>query len=242
MVLILTATVHPAEGVFNLSIKDKDERCRQYKEALTYYIENVPGIKMVFCDNSDMDVSEFDDMKELSLKNKCNLEILTFKGNVQETINKGKGYGESEIVTYALRNSRLIREDKDKFFIKVTGRLILTNLAKQMQRFNNNIIYINSTVDGNGNLTADTRTFAMNTDNYSIHFETAGRFVDDKKGVFIERVFYNTIRKFTLYTRNMPYYPRILGCSGSNGYQYSYKEWKCRIKDFLSGFNYYGVR
>ena len=242
MVLILTATVHPAEGVFNLSVKDKEERCRQYKQALKYYIENVPGIKVVFCDNSDMNVSEFDDVIKLGQKSDCQLEILTFEGNVQETLKKGKGFGECEIINYALKNSRLIADDTDHFFIKVTGRLILTNLAKQIKGFKNNDIYINSTVDGDGKAIADTRTFAMNTEKYRNYFETAGELVDDQNGVFLERIYYNTILGSSLETRNMPYFPRIIGISGSNGYQYSYKEWKCKVKDILSRFNHYGVK
>ncbi len=242
MVLILTATVQPSNEVYNLALKDADERCRQYKEALTYYIDNNPKINIVFCDNSDIDISEFEDIKELSIKNNCNLEILTFKGNVQETINKGKGFGESEILSYALRNSKLIKEDKDKFFIKVTGRLVLTNLAKQMKRFNNNIMYINSSIDGIGRTIADTRTFAMSTDCYHKYFEKSGQLVDDQNGMFLEVIYYETIMKFALMTRNMPYYPRIVGKSGSGGYQYSFKEWKCKVKDLLSIFNHYGVK
>lgn len=242
MVLILTATVHPADGVFGLTVSDAAERCRQYKEALQYYIENIPGINIVFCDNSDMDISQFDDMVKLSLENNCRLEILSFKGDVQETLKKGKGYGESEIITYALRHSKLVKEDKDKFFVKVTGRLILTNLAKMMPRFNNFIIYINTSIDGYNRTIADTRAFAMNTDYYSMLFETAGRHVDDQNGLFLEKIYYDTIRKYTMPTRNMPYYPRIIGVSGSSGYQYTYKEWKCRIKDLLSRFNHYGIR
>ncbi len=242
MVLILTATIRPANGVFNLSLKDENERCKQYKDALIYYIKNIPGIKIVLCDNSDTDISEFDDIFRLSQENNCQFEILSFKGNIQETVKRGKGFGESEIVTYALENSKLLQEDIDNYFVKVTGRLILTNLAKQMQSFNREIIYINSSIDGNGRTIADTRTFAMNTDSYNKYFKDAGAFVDDHNDVFLESIFYDRIQKFSLVTRNMPYYPRIVGISGSNGYQYSYTEWKCKIKDILSKFNHYGVK
>ncbi|WP_155244392.1 hypothetical protein [Butyrivibrio fibrisolvens] len=54
-------------------------------------------------------------------------------------------------------------------------------------------------------------------------FETAGRHVDDQNGLFLEKIYYDTIRKYTMPTRNMPYYPRIIGVLGSSGYQYTYK-------------------
>lgn len=255
MVFLHTATVNPSNRVSDLAVNSADDRLKQYRDSLEFCINNIPSVKMVFCDNSGFDTSEMNDLVTLAKEKGCLIELLSFKGNTEETVRHGKGYGESEIVSYALSNSRLIREDNDQYYIKMTGRLFVDNIASIITKIQKSIIksridqasardtvFINATDDGKGAIVADTRIYSMSIDTYKKYWANAGEQVDDSKGDYLERVFINTIRQNGLKSRNLPEFPRITGVSGSNGYQYSYNEFKCRIKDILSVFNYYGIR
>ena len=101
-------------------LTDVSERLKQYIECIEFYLCKTSINKIVFCENSNY---KFDSraLYELAKKNNKLLEILQFNGNYSQIVDRGKGYGEGEIIEYALQNSKLFLQSK--YFVKVTGRL-----------------------------------------------------------------------------------------------------------------------
>lgn len=103
------------------ALSDKEERKKQYLNAINYYIRNT-RYPIVFTENSETDISI---LFEDAIKS-GRLECLSFKGNNAKE--KGKGYGECEIIQYTLDNSKVVQSNNDKRIAKITGRLIIKNI------------------------------------------------------------------------------------------------------------------
>ena len=108
-------------------LQDAQIRKDQYIDALKYYLGLHRG-KIVFAENSNTNIS---DLFEKEVANNL-IEFLTFKGNEFDP-ELGKGYGEAEIIEYAINHSRFIRESD--YIIKVTGRLIPQNFHQLLVDF-----------------------------------------------------------------------------------------------------------
>ena len=126
-VILLTGCVSP-NGMIYTKLQDSNIRLNQYIKAIFWYLDNV-NIPVVFVENTNYDL--FDDVPDL--KERKNFEYLTFNGNEYDKT-KGKGYGEGQILKHALSNSKLIKEDT--IIIKITGRLILSNIVDLIYDYN----------------------------------------------------------------------------------------------------------
>ena len=237
MVIIVTATIAPKANMHQLVLKDKDQRLQQYKNALNSIMDARPDAKIVFCDNSGFGTDGFEEEKADAKDKGIQLEILSFPGDSDAVIRQGKGYGEGEIISHVLSESKLMRNEQ--YLIKITGRLRVDNIADLVSRVNQDRVYFNIPNIHKKDL-FDTRIYAMPVKTYKEYFETAYKKVDDNQGYYIEHAFTDVIFENKLKVRNFPRYPRIVGESGSGGAQYTYTEWKSKIRDILSVFNVYG--
>ena len=117
-IILLTACVNP-EGMSSTKLQDTGVRLEQYKKALTFYLSETP-YKILFVENSSCDFSnEFS-----TYINDGRLEYITFTGN-NYNLSLGKGYGEAQILLYAIENSSLLKNAST--IIKITGRIIVEN-------------------------------------------------------------------------------------------------------------------
>jgi hypothetical protein len=130
--MLITGTIKPDSNVPFLQLQDKDERLKQYLWALNYLLRKGRNINVVFCDNSGQKCP--DEIIQLAEKNKVKFEWLTFEGDTEKVVKYGKGFGEIEIINYALENSELIRECN--YFIKLTGRIIVRNINMVLNSMN----------------------------------------------------------------------------------------------------------
>ena len=237
MIIIITATIAPGKDVGQLTIRDENERLNQYIQALEKTIKFKPNAKIVFCDNSGYDTNAFDNVRKLAEENDVRLEIMSFKGDSKKVAERGKGYGEGEIVKYVLENSHLaVGED---YMIKITGRLVVDNISIIVNEAKKNRIYFNVPNLHRKDI-LDTRLYAMPKDIFDQYFSNGYKNVNDKVGYYLEKVYKDIVLENNLRTRNFPKYPRIVGKSGTGGIDYEYSEWKSVIKDYLSIFNIYG--
>ena len=79
MLLIITATINPPSQDY-LKINSIDERIRQYKDSLNYFINSGAFGRIIFCDNSGY-LSEndiFREETEIAGKKSIELEVLSF--------------------------------------------------------------------------------------------------------------------------------------------------------------------
>ena len=119
MVILLTGCINP-NGMILTSLNDKEIRKQQYVDAIKFYLSHTK-YPIVFAENSGTDISDFF-QTDIHIGR---LEIICFNGNQNK--DKGKGYGEAEIIQYALDNSKYLQAKAKQQIVKITGRLIVRN-------------------------------------------------------------------------------------------------------------------
>lgn len=214
-VLLVTGCVKPVEGQAYLVLKDADERLRQYREGLRYYLENTGFKRIVFCENSNCRF-EFSDLECVANNQGKELEILSFCGNTEETRIRGKGFGEGEIVAYALEHSRYA--ESIRHFVKVTGRLIVRNLEDIRTRLDSSRFYINRLLIRNNPNVLDTRLYAIPAKMYKRCFQALHKNVTVE--YTLEQSFMDCVRKNEIQYRCFPHYPLFQGMCGGDGMGY----------------------
>ncbi|SEG15587.1 hypothetical protein SAMN02910276_02010 [Butyrivibrio sp. Su6] len=237
MVIIVTGTISPSKDVMNLVLTDYKDRFEQYILCLRKMIEAKPAAKIVFCDNSGFGTDDFAEILRLAKERNVEMEVLSFEGDSAAVLKHGKGYGEGEIMKYVLENSKLA--ENDDYLIKITGRLIVDNIADIVKKVDRRRIYFNIPNIHRKDI-YDTRLYAMPISVFKGYFIEEYCKVDDDRGYILECVYRDAVLSNKLTSHNFPCYPRIVGQSGSGGGRYEYTEWKSRIRDALSILNFYG--
>lgn len=239
MLAIITGTIRPDSGMGGVALNNENERLLQYKKSMEFFIKSKAFEKIIFCENSNFGLEEFQEVKQLANQMHISLELLSFQGNLEKANLQGKGYGEGEILNYIIDNSSLIKGED--YFIKITGRLVIDNIAKIVSLVDKRNTYFNIP-----NLSRkefyDTRVYGMPIDQFINCFLYSYLGVNDEKGIFLEHRYTDIISINNISIKNFPRYPRIKGISGTLGIEYTYKEWKCKIKDMISRFNAYTIR
>lgn len=196
-------------------LTDVSERLKQYIECIEFYLGKTGIKKIVFCENSNY---KFDSraLYEMAKKNNKFFELLQFSGNYSQIVARGKGYGEGEIIEYAIENSKLLLNSK--YFVKVTGRLIISNIDILYKRIDSDRAYFNCNLYYYPSI--DTKIYGMPIDLYKDTFLKAYCDVDDKENNYIESIFYNIIKKKHIKVFNFHKCPVFEGISGSSGFNY----------------------
>ena len=206
VILLLTGCINP-NGMPFTQLTDTSERQKQYVDAIHFYISNT-DCKVVFCENSNTDIS--------SLINNTNdrLEALTFPGNQDKQ--RGKGYGEAEIIEYALSHSSFILEDC--IIIKITGRLFVNNICQIIDSLKYEEDFVTCLFHSNLKF-ADSRIFCGTTAFFREFLKNKDQ-INDSKDIFFEHVLASTVvespYRFIPFTEE----PLISGISGSTGEEY----------------------
>lgn len=213
-VLLLTGTIKPFEGIPYLKIKDYETRKKQYLETIHYYVKNRVSNNIVFCENSNENLDkELTPIKLLAQKNSIKFEHITFQGS-KKTIKFGKSYGESEIIDYAMSNSSLMK--KNKYFIKVTGRIIITNITLLrliIKDYKSYFLTYGDTVLNN----VDTRCFCMPIDVYKRHFANIYLKRNVKTETSIEQLYAEEMKAGYINLSSIPIRLNYTGVSGGQG-------------------------
>lgn len=212
-VLLITGCISPTEGVPFLKLGQENVRRDQYLESIEYYLRFTNIQKIVYCDNSDAE--EDPDLVRLAKQCRKQFEWLSFSGDNKEVVQRGKGYGEGEIISFALEHSRLLQEST--YFYKVTGRVKVRNfnLLLLMTSGKHSYFQINSA----DNL--DTRFYGIPISTYRDVFLNAYKNVRDRDGVYLEHVFAEAANEHMLRWRLFPLVPNLQGFSGSTGEMYN---------------------
>lgn len=121
--MLLTATIEVGETP-NVVRADVDIRFGDYVTSLRKWLKQSRFKKIVFVENSGFDARLISESIS-SVVTDADIEILSFDGSDYEPA-LGKGYGEKEIIKYAMSNSRLL--DQCDGFVKVNGRYFVAQL------------------------------------------------------------------------------------------------------------------
>ena len=219
--LLITSSVN-ISAQFTVLV-NAGEREKQYIDSLLFFITKSEFTKIVVCDNSGYRYPA--NIYDSSLANNKQLELLSFSGNNLLVSTYGKGYGEGEIIEYAVKHSELLKGIQG--FFKVTGRLKVSNV--------NNII---NSVDLKKNYfmpmslrpmflrpaiikdSFDTRFYYTTKWLYEKYLRQVYQQSDDSKGMYLEKVYYNSITSAGVKTAWFRPIPVIEGISGSTGKAY----------------------
>lgn len=239
MLGIITGTIKPSAQIGQLVVRDEKERLKQYKEGLNSLLDLGTFSKLVFCENSNYGTEELQFLSETAQEKGIELELLSFQGDTENICIHGKGYGEGEIMEYVFSNSRLI--SGETYFVKITGRLKVDNGKELVNQLLENRTYFNIPNRTIKNF-YDTRIYGMPVQQFKELFLHAYHRVMDGEGTFLEIVYTRILQDNDIKVYNFPRYPRIKGVSGSEGIEYDYTEWKCKIRDMLSLANVYTIK
>ncbi len=227
VVILLTACVNP-NGMAFTKIQDCQTRLNQYKEALTWYLENT-NEKIVFVENTMCDFSnEFSGYIDSG-----RLEYITFNGNNYDRA-FGKGYGEAIIIKTALDKSKFLSLSDN--LIKITGRLIIRNIYNIiLQVKSTNIVYANSNIV-NGHALCHSAVFIAPKAFLKNYFIKGINFLNDSNGYYFEHLLYDSMIKWKMNGGIHSDFKSPLlidGVSGSTGKRYLKSKRCIRMKSYI---------
>lgn len=239
MLAIITGTIRPSIQMNQLTLRDENERLRQYEDSIYFLLDSRAFSKIIFCENSGYGIEKFAHLPEIAQKKDIELELLSYQGNEKKACIHGKGYGEGEIMDYVFSHSKIARTEP--YFVKITGRLKVNNIEDIVTRIDKEKTYFNIPNRTRRDI-YDTRIYGMPVSQFKTCFLNGYEQVMDEQGIFLETVYTGILKDNKIKVTNFPRYPRIVGISGSGGIVYSYTEWKCRVRDVLSRMNFYRIK
>jgi hypothetical protein len=130
--LLLTSSVIPVDLSGNLN--DPSVRMMHTIESISEWLKIDPHIEIVICDGSGFD---FSDTVQINFPS-ANIECIFFNNDVEQIKIHGKGYGEGEIIRYAIEHSELFK--KSEVFIKCTAKLWVANFHQCLLQWNEQFI------------------------------------------------------------------------------------------------------
>ncbi len=230
-VLVITGSINITPYIIpTTSLTDLNIRLEQYLKSIEYAIENYHEIThIVFCENTDYNFDYSFLYRKANQHNKT-FELLSFKGSYPIIQKQGKGYGEGEIIQYAINNSLYLK--KSSFFFKLTGRLVIKNMDKIINSTKSDCAFemIPSYIYNNSKNYVSTTFYKVNKSLYINVLSDAYKDVNDFKENYLENIFFERLKDLNLTSFNIP--PHISGQSGSSGKYYDLN-FKSRIKQIV---------
>ncbi len=220
-------------------VSDPIDRSEQYFLATAKWLLEPSISQVVFCENTGH--SNF--LAPLQLLAKeigKRLELLVFKGDQEKIKKYGKGYGEGEIISYALANSQILQSGN--FFLKINGRLYVDNFAYLATCLNPDSNYFKLMATRlRTTRQVDTRFYYVQKQFYIDHLESSYENVFDGRGRWLEHIFYERLKPLRREIESFPVWPLFKGVSGSQGTEYQQGHIHASIRDFLNSLGMYRV-
>ncbi|CAM8393037.1 hypothetical protein MCEET85_00910 [Candidatus Methylopumilus planktonicus] len=219
--ILITSSVKVSTPVTKL--RNQEERINLTIKALGKWVQSDNNFKIIVCDGSGVDFS-----KQIYLKYPdANIEFLTFKNNSLLVRKYGSGYGEGEIINYALLHSQLLQ--KEPSFVKCTSKLYVENFREILNCYNGELIcqctfsnvrilrsFFNTYAKEKIKLLSiDTRFYIINKKIYLNFFSQAYIKVRHSKTYYLEHSFLDAAIKSNLRHFISDFAFKITGVSGT---------------------------
>jgi len=225
-VLLLTATVSVGTTP-NVERADPVARLNDYIRSLDKWLEQREFKKIVLVENSGFDPLVIKDSIS-KIPEEVELEIITYNGGTYE-LGRGKGFGEKEIIKFAVTNSNLLANASG--FVKVNGRYFVSELGGLIDK-------LPSSIEVFSDLRpcfkfSDSRVILCSKNFYLKFFMAFLEQVDERKGVYFEHALANAILKGIRGGCAFRLTPplTIEGVSGSLGHTYQ-RGLRRRVSDY----------
>ncbi len=187
--LLLTGTID--SGVFGNTgnkIRDIEQRLSQYDSAISKYITQSVFHTIVFAENSGYPLQT---KKYTQLAEQCGkvFEYLPCPSYVDETVAKGKSYGEARLIEDALHTSKRLKDSTTIY--KITGRIFLKNSREICKT---SAAHANEFLVYNRRQWCFTNIFKFNYANYEKFWNRIWESCDESLGFDIEKVFFQVLK------------------------------------------------
>jgi len=214
-ILLLTGSIDPRVSNTPMTVlNNPQERLKQYTDNITKLIKYSDFDVILFCENTNyqFDYSAF---IKMAAEHKKIFEAIVFKGNAEKIERSGKGFGEGEIIKYAIENSSYLLPAT--VFYKLTGRLFVDNINELiLKNSRKETIFIKFKFD---KPMVDTRFFKSSVSFFQNTLLSSYESVNDFDGYYLEMVYYDVLKnKANIHVFSD--YPNIKGVSGSTGLNY----------------------
>jgi len=216
-VLLTSSVVAHDSGV---ALKDTNERIRLALESVEQWLRIEPTLILVLCDGSNYDFKNIVAERFPS----SNIECLYFENN-QELVKKhGRGYGEGEIVRYAIENSKSII--MANCFAKCSSKLWVENYKKCLDEWNGILLLkgvfenVFSAFKKTRLSYIDTRFYISSTSIYMNYFQDAHKKININLGYGLEDCFFEVFVKNKIFNSLLKTPPVICGVGGGIGFYY----------------------
>jgi len=187
--LLLTSSVIAHDT--GVALKDTAARIHLALESVSQWLKIDPKLEIVLCDGSSYDFSSIVVEKFPSAQ----IECLNFENNQNLVKKFGRGYGEGEIVRYALRHSQFI--DRAGCFAKCTSKLWVDNYLECLKSWNGELlckgVFLNVFSAFKNTVFAyiDTRFYIISCSVYKKYFENAHLHIQGEQGKSLEDCFHD---------------------------------------------------
>jgi hypothetical protein len=126
--LLITSYINAGQSS-TVNLKDPNTRLSLTIEGISHWLKLNPSLNIVICDGSNSDQSIL--IKQLFPNSQ--IEWVYFQNNHTLVEKYGKGFGEGEIIEYALNHSTILRFND--CFMKCTGKLWVPNYREMLEDF-----------------------------------------------------------------------------------------------------------
>lgn len=213
-----------------VALTNTSDRLAHALESVDHWLALHPRIKLVLCDGSDFDFAA----PIAQSHPDADVECISFANDQEAVLEHGRGFGEGEIVRYAINHSRLIIEAGA--FAKCTSKLWVSNYEDCMAEWNGRFLCkgVFDDVFNPFRKTSlsyiDTRFYASSLEFYRQHFENAHLHIDVKAGKGLEDCFTDIVKRQKMQSILLSEPPVIDGVGGGIGKYYK-NPYKRRVKE-----------
>ena len=215
-----------------VALKDTSERIDFAMESIAWWLSLYPKVKLVLCDGSNYNFSE------LVAKRfpQAIIECIYFENDQLAVRKHGRGFGEGEIVRFAIDHSQLIQTAGA--FAKCTSKLWVLNYSECLTDWNEKFLckavfdHVFSPFKKTTMSYIDTRFYIASVPFYKQYFELAHQSINVNAGRGLEDCFLDIFNRRHLggVLLNTP--PVIEGVGGGVGKYYK-NPLKRRFKEYL---------
>lgn len=225
--ILLTSSVIAMDETVRL--KDPQSRIFHTLESLEKWLEITPTSQFVLCDGSGFDFSSLIEGRFRGAQ----IECLSFNNNPELISIYGKGFGEGEIIRYALEHSVFLREAQ--WFVKCTAKLWVDNYFDCLEEWNGRFLckaYFSNVFSlKRMNLEyIDTRFYLADKSYYQNHFSGVYQALSKNPGISIEEQFLEVVQSAVLQGILFSSPPMVSGVGGGSGKYYKDSFWR-RLKE-----------
>jgi hypothetical protein len=225
-VLLLTATVQPADVIF-CERRDVSMRLDDYRHAFRFWLGEAAVRRIVLVENSGFDLEPF-----AALANRYGggkeVELIGFKEPPFDP-GLGKSWGEARIIRHAFDHSRLLRAG-DAFVLKGTGRYCPTNFFRIWPRVMAGGLPFALANFYPGHASADSRFFGGHAEFFRDYFLPACATVNDAAGRYIEHALADALSACIAQGRDWRPFPGggllVDGVQASRNLAFRYPRWR----------------